>query len=437
MKSIVEKIHKQAAYVLREETGAVLVVALSAGPDSTALLYILSELALQHHLRLVPAHYSHDIREAAEHQADEDLARQICSELGLEFRFGRAGKGAIEAEAARSGKGIEAAARMFRYSFLEKVGSESGADFIATGHTLDDHLETLVMRFFQGSGAAGLSGIEARRGRYLRPLIGIEKAELIRYLQERNIPYREDRSNRDERFLRNKVRHRLLPVVEEVFPGYRRSLAAGSIKQSVAADFLQKEAEKLEIEEDAHGVSVKMADYAQLPAAVRLETAYRIIDRFDTGGSRIPFRALQILLDDEAVRRRAVLIDEAGIRCERRGERLWWGADIVTKGQSGYCIVVQPGKRYRLPVAGDEADIEIPSAGDLKYSDSNGPLVLRSLMTGDRIRTGGGEKKLTTYFAERGIPAHLRRFVPVLQDRQGIIACFGNVIGYEYITGVR
>jgi tRNA(Ile)-lysidine synthase len=202
-------------------TGAV-VVAVSGGPDSVALLRAL--VALKRGDELVVAHVNHQLR-GLESDADEDFVRNLHARLAAEGASKLALR-CFRADTAQTARheraNLEAVARKIRYEWLGQVAAETGARWIATGHTADDQAETVLHRLLRGTGLKGLRGIAPRRSltstaELVRPLLGMRRAEVLAYLDDVGQSYRTDSSNRDPRFTRNRIRHELLPLLEEEF----------------------------------------------------------------------------------------------------------------------------------------------------------------------------------------------------------------------------
>jgi len=194
-------------------------VAVSGGADSVALLCLLLELRAGLGIVLSVAHVNHKLR-GDESDEDERFVAKLAREFGLDFHVREA-----RVEGGDS-SGIEAAARELRYGFFRQLAREGRISKIATAHTLDDQAETVLLRIFRGTGIRGLAGIHPRivfeeQGRVLgevvRPLLGFRRARLLEFLRERGQIWRDDSSNRDVAFLRNRVRHRLLPIIGEEF----------------------------------------------------------------------------------------------------------------------------------------------------------------------------------------------------------------------------
>jgi tRNA(Ile)-lysidine synthase len=204
-----------------------LAVAVSGGADSVALLCLLLELRSELGVVLSVAHVNHKLRHQ-ESDEDAEFVSCLAQNHGLELHLHEAPLISNRKSAASSDviPGIEAAARDLRYAFFRQLAREGKVSKIATAHTLDDQAETVLLRLFRGTGIRGLSGIHPRiifedRGRaygeLVRPLLGFRRAALVEYLREQKQSWREDSSNQNLAFLRNRARHRLLPMISEEF----------------------------------------------------------------------------------------------------------------------------------------------------------------------------------------------------------------------------
>jgi len=201
--------------------GSSIVIAVSGGSDSVALMFMLFELRERLGITdLVVAHLNHGLR-GKDSDLDECLVKDHADRLKLPC-FTRRLQGHRLEEA-----GLEAAARDARYKFLHDIRIDTGCTHIATGHTMDDQAETVLMRLMRGCGINGLRGIvQVRKDTVLRPLLMVPKRDLVAWLSENQIPFRNDTSNNDCRFFRNQVRHRVLPLLEKVHPGAISHIAA-------------------------------------------------------------------------------------------------------------------------------------------------------------------------------------------------------------------
>ncbi len=210
--------------------GASVLVAVSGGQDSVALLDLLLQWQKGLSFRLGVVHIQHHLREEAE--ADARFVAELAKHCGLPF-FRKDVD--VHAMVQQHRFSIEEAARLLREDALRQVLQEHNFDWIATGHTLSDQVETLLMRIIQGTGITGLAGIRLKRPPFVRPLLFATREEVATYVQRRRLPYREDKSNRDPRFLRNRLRLTVLPFLKQTLPEFREK-ALGNLAM-IAADW--------------------------------------------------------------------------------------------------------------------------------------------------------------------------------------------------------
>jgi len=274
--------------VLYCPSGTTYLAAVSGGADSIAMLAALAAVRERNavfNFRCI--HVEHGIRPEAESRGDAEFVKRLCEELKVPCKIVSIKPGRIAAVAKERGIGIEAAARLFRHRawFREAKRLEGLPEKpqvrILVAHTADDALETTLMHIFRGAGPKGLAPMPASRGRIIRPLIKLRRSDIIAYLTEKKLPWREDASNSDIRFLRNHIRHCLLPRISESFPQWRTALTAFSETQSLAADFIQNEASARVLwQPDSQG-SALYADaeifFAQ-PVIIREEALFLGID---------------------------------------------------------------------------------------------------------------------------------------------------------------
>ena len=221
--------------------GRTIVVGLSGGADSVALVDALASLRRRRGFRLVAAHLDHGLRSGS--RDDAAFCAAFCATLDVPLRAATAD---VRARAARERGGLEQAARRERYAFLRAVRDEEGAAAILVAHTRDDQAETLLLRLLRGAGATGLAGMRPRAGDILRPLLDVSRAEVLDHLRERGLAWREDPSNADPAHRRNRVRHELLPYLEARFnPEIRAALARTASLLADEAAHVRAEAETL------------------------------------------------------------------------------------------------------------------------------------------------------------------------------------------------
>ncbi|MCL2231410.1 MAG: tRNA lysidine(34) synthetase TilS [Treponema sp.] len=227
---------------------AVLLAAVSGGADSMALLSSLDAARQNGKIKnLFCMHIEHGLRRAQESLGDAEHVRLFCEDNKIKCIVKNIAPGKIVSFAKRKGIGIEAAARSFRHRALSKEAKilqqqHGGEVFILLAHTKDDLLETALMRVLRGVGPAGLAAMPKRRERLLRPILNMSRADVIEYLESKHIAWREDSTNCDTQFLRNRIRCQLVPFLNDSFPSWKKGIAAMAQTQSLVADFIKKEA---------------------------------------------------------------------------------------------------------------------------------------------------------------------------------------------------
>lgn len=248
--------------------GAHVLAAVSGGSDSTALLLALHGSGV----RVTAAHYDHALRPGSE--ADARHVAELCGSLGVPLIAER--RTQAPARGSR-----QAAARRLRYEFLDRVRGRAGAELVALGHTADDVVEGVVLHLLRGCGLAGMRGMPARRGYWVRPLLGAWRADLRAALRASGIGWLEDPSNQDARYARSRVRHELLPRLERDRPGLTLRLRAAAARAAELHGRLQDEATTLH-----RGPTADLQVLAQASSAVRREAlrlAYVAAGGFDPG----------------------------------------------------------------------------------------------------------------------------------------------------------
>lgn len=390
--------------------GDPVLVALSGGPDSTALLAVLAALSRSGRVGAVRAcHVDHGLREGSH----EDQARcaALCASLGVPFdaRRVQVGPGNLQAEARRA-----------RYAALRAAAREAGAARIATGHTRTDQAETVLLRLLRGAGARGLSGIPARRGALVRPLLGASRPEVLGYLSRRALPFLEDPTNASPRFLRNRVRAELLPVLAALSPAAERHLARAASLLRADERALDRAARAL-----CRGPTASIPDLAASPLAVRRRAVRRLWRA--ASGRREGLAAAHVAAVLRLLRRRAPgrvslpggLEARAAYGALELGRPLAEAAPLLPVEVPGPGAWPVPCRRVRLvlrPPAPGGAAGPVLRAGAVGW-----PLLVRSRRPGDRFRPRGGRgtRKLQDWLVDRKVPRAARDRLLLLADRTG------------------
>jgi tRNA(Ile)-lysidine synthase len=374
-----------------------VLVALSGGADSTALLAALAELRDAGEIGEVTAlHVDHGLRAGSE--LDADACARVCETLRVPFRRAKVDVGAGN---------VQAEARRARYAALRREAARVGATRIATGHTQDDQAETVVLRLLRGSGARGLSGIPPRRGAIVRPLIDRTRAEVEAHVLERGLPHLDDPSNATPRYLRNRVRAEVLPVLRSLAPQAARALAR-------AADLLRDDERALAAggRRIAKDGPVRIAGLLDEPVAVRRRVVRELWRR--ASGSRRDLDAHQV----ESV---------LGLLDRRRPARipLTRGFEAVvrygTLAVRAAPLPAPPPEPLRIDAPGSHP---LPGGGTLEVGAAPGaawPLWWRGRKPGDRFRPEGGRgsKKWKAWLIDRKVPREVRDALRVLADDDG------------------
>ena len=401
--------------------GETVVMGLSGGADSMALAHALATLAPRIGFTVVAAHLDHGLR--ADSAADAAFCRETCTRLGIAFRTATAD---VRGRAERDGGGIEEAARLERHAFLRSVKDEVGTAVIALGHTRDDQAETFLMRLLRGSGSAGLAAMRPRRGDVIRPLLGVSRREVLQYARENDLSWREDPTNADPSFLRNRVRHELLPYLETRFnPGIRETLARTAGLLADEADVLEGEADALFDRAGRSAGPVVRLDRTALltaPPAVARRTVRRALAM--SGGLRGVAAA--------HVEKILAVARSRGASGRRLPLPRGWEA-LFSFDEIGFEPRPKPLRpfSYPLPVPGrievpGGITIETRTADRESASKKTGEwsaivavlgtagLVVRSRRAGDRVRVKGREMSLKRFLMAERVPAGVRGGLPLV-----------------------
>jgi tRNA(Ile)-lysidine synthase len=425
-------------------SGARVLAAVSGGIDSVGLLHVLGELSEPLGFRLKVAHLNHGVR-GAESDADEAFVTELAERLGLEVFLEKVDAPAI---ARREKLSLEEACREARRRFLLDSAKRSGCAYIATGHHADDQAETVLIRLIRGAGITGLAAIRPVTAEgFIRPLLECRRREIRRYVHEKEIPYREDSSNLDRRYLRNRVRHDLIPLLERQFnPSIVDALCRLSGNMRGADAFLSQlgstalQETLLESERDRMSLDLaRLRAYDELVWKYVFNWAYKTLTGDSSG---LTHRHLEALVDLVGRQPTGTAIHlPSGIRAKK-------GYDAIQLYLEGHHppptgvekIVAVPGLTRVLDFGGtletrlvDANDLPQDLGGtdpSIEFFDAkeiSPPLVVRAKQDGDRIQPFGlhGTRKLKDVLIDLKIPRDLRRRLPVLTDAKGILWVVG------------
>lgn len=402
--------------------GSRVLAAVSGGADSVALLRVLLELKAELGMVLAVGHFNHLLR-GAESDADEAFVADLATHHGMELFQTRQD---VAGYALANRLSLETAGRSLRYEWLGQIAVEYKFDRVAVAHTVDDQAETVLMKFLRGAGTKGLAGIypvvDAEAFCLVRPLLGVSRAEVKEYLETLEQPWREDESNLDPRFRRNRVRHELLPLLEREYnPNIRQTLSeTAEINRAEEEEWARRSGELLRSMRASDG-ELRVGGFAELSLAMQR----RVVKLF--------LESKRVVADFQHVEevRRCVLgelsrveLAEEWVAC-RRNDCLVLERSAPTASPGSYS--------YLLPVPGEVAIPEIGCVvqavpvpaefaaeappGTLLRADLLGPaLRVRNWQHGDRYHPAysGSEEKLKRLFSEKKIPAEQRATWPVV-----------------------
>lgn len=416
--------------------GDSVLVGLSGGADSVALLHILLALSKKWKLRVGAAHVDHDIRGDSSIQ-DRCFCENLCNTQNIEFHWAEVD---IPKLARDSGLGLEEAGREFRYEFFDEIARAEGYDRIALGHHADDQVETVLFRLFRGTGTDGLLGIPIEREKIIRPLLQARKSDILDYLSQNKLSFCTDETNLDSTFQRNFIRNELLPLVRE-----RANPKVDEALLNLVENARPEQAYLESIVKKAARRAVKLTPGGKLNLALDRLARYD-----DWVWLRLLRRCVRIACGSHATLDREALLRLFQLAQTGNGKvSLPLGLTAVAaNGQLVLSREAIPRFQCDLPQRGS---VEIPvlamrvSVGSispervpnelkprackvyLDYDVVEPPLRIRSIKPGDRFRPLGvkGTRKVSDYLTDRKVPSILRDEVPVVCDRQGIVWLVG------------
>jgi tRNA(Ile)-lysidine synthase len=431
-----------------------LLVAVSGGADSVALLQILTRLANEYRLRLTVAHLNHGLR-GAESQREEVFVRRLSNEMGTVCICKTVDIGSLQRGRGRS---LEEIGREERYRFLDEAAERCGAAKIATGHHRDDQAETVLMHLLRGSGPDGLRGIlPIRAGRLIRPLLDVGRAEILEFLRSEGVPYMTDSSNVSPVFLRNRIRAGLIP---ELTANYNPRLVAGLCHTADIIrgedDYLQGVVRRIidgwEIAPNTTEALVPIAALRGLHEALQRRIIKLLLEAAVASKNGIGYRHIEavLALSRKSDGRCCSLDLPFGILVEREGALLRIRKEEERRARGRGRKMSQPLFEYRveIPTTIHLKEInktihfeligkptlremkEEPRKAFMDYECMNPPLILRNAVPGERIDLLGigGKKKLKEYFIDQKIPKPLRKQIPLLVDSQSVVWIAGERI---------
>lgn len=426
--------------------GATVLVAVSGGADSVALLSALHDLRAAYGIALAVAHVNHQLR-GAESERDAWFVEQQAARLGLPCHALRVD---VKRRQRLLGLSPQHAARQVRYEALSVLQQALGASRIALGHTADDQTETLLLRLMRGGGPAGLAGMAAVRLPYIRPLMGVDRNAIMAYLRARGVPWVEDSSNRKMHYLRNRIRHEVLPVLRRANPRIDNRLLALAEMLAAEHSFLEQQVDLLypQVVCCASGsqLSLQNQPYHTAPLALQRRLLRRVLDTVLPASVPASFRHIERL-------RHLISHGAVGQRLTLPGH---WLAERHVQETSLWCALSAPhaSRGWMLCVPGCvdllEFDMRLtadiaPQVAEPRGRDRNTayidlaelhlPLQVRFRRAGDRFHPLGapGSKKLKAYLIDKKVPRSERDRLPLVINSGEIVW----VVGYQVAESVK
>lgn len=424
------------------DKGDLVIVAVSGGPDSVALLHVLNSLKPLYGIDLHAAHFEHGIR-GRESIEDMEFVKALCQEMGV----GLTVESRDVAEYARSeGLSLEHASRKLRYEFLERVMAERSAHRIATGHTANDQAETVLLNLLRGVGFVGLGGIRvALEGKIIRPLIEVRREEVQEYLSEKGLKFRVDSTNLDAHYERNRIRHVLIPFLEKEFnPGIVDLLTRTATTFAMLNDYLQDQVDSLMAicrKEDDGRTVIDLEKFQTFPRFLRMLAIYKVIRSYEGDEQVAKFDSVSAVVNLAERSKSGSRVEiGSGIAALKEFNNLVIGRDLAIADE--YEVRLNIPGTTRIDQVGWVIDIEIIKGGPKSPEVYRGgeaaffdfdkidlPLIARNWREGDRfVPFGlGGSKKVHDTFIDEKVPVSQRSRIPVICDREGIL----------WVAGVR
>lgn len=430
-----------------------LLLAISGGKDSCVLLDIMFNLSESYNLRLGVFHLNHNLRGA---ESDGDAS--FVSAMALRYNLPYYEESYNFLNTTPDGVSLEDFARKIRYSFLEKCADENGYTKIATAHTCNDQAETIFYRIITGTGLAGLSGIPARRGNIIRPMLLLTSSEVYEYLKQGNLDWREDSSNVESIYRRNFLRNRVFPLIDEAFPAPVHKIAELGELAKDSADLMDQYIAQKYI----RNVSVDEIDveYTSEVVANRKLLNYLMAEAIRKTGGYVS----QSLLDeiwrrllDAAEKSHAIVYSVTGLsiyKTEMNMSQILrirkvpfaeiddWSVDVRLTGNHPAELVI--GDNINLwydIISADKLNDPVYKNALFVSFNGNARITMRSRQTGDLIVTGKGERTLKKLYIDHKIPIWLKKSVPVITIDNEIAAVgFGlvnigrNVVNPTYLV---
>lgn len=408
-----------------------ILVGFSGGSDSTALLNMLRVYAKESGAKIYAAHVNHGIR-GEEADRDENFCRDFAQRLGIGFFSLRINVPQI---AKNTSESIETAARRERYEYFERLMRENNIKILATAHNADDNLETIIFNITRGTALSGACGIPDRRpcecGVVIRPILGMEKSEILSYCKDNQLDYVTDSTNTDTDYTRNKIRAQIIPIMKQINSGAVRN--AARMSETLREDSLCLEGLVDDfIAELNCDCAIELKKFSSSHAAVVNRALVRIYSVISGGNTleQVHINALRSLAQNAVPHSSVSLpkgiegVIENGKLCFRRKSELGNTVeDYLIELNEGRNIISQTN--CEIFIGPSHSSKNIYKKSILMSIDSakiNGAIIVRRRQSGDKIRMGGMSKSVKKLMCDKKIPLDVRSRIPMICDNDGILA---------------
>ena len=404
--------------------GDIVAVACSGGTDSMALLHILKGLESELDIEVIAVHVNHQIRDNAER--DSQFVADYCNQNNIRFY-----KFKVDVPKLAKAKGItlESAGREARYGVFDALVQKGIANKIALAHHMQDQAETILMHLFRGAGLSGVKGMDYQKGdTYIRPMLFTAKKDILEYIEQNNIPYVEDETNRENTYTRNFLRNEIFPLILKKWPNVIDALANFSKSAGEDDDYIKK----------------NLNDYALLveDKVAKVPLSYFCYD--EPIINRILFKAIHGIGIGEDIERKHIEAIKNLARQSENGKKINLPLGVTAYKEYNYITLTNKKKKaVKFYAELKSGEIEVPGFGKIvvkrvkdfipkqnvlyvDYKKVPRDAVWRFRQAGDVFeKFGGGTKKLKSYLIDKKIPLRERDFIPVLASGNEILAIAG------------
>lgn len=425
---------------------------VSGGADSISLLISLSYISSKKNIPLKVITINHKIRPDSETDADCEYVFNLCEKIknhgiNIECKIQTLKKGLVfETEKIRQ-NGIEEAARFLRYKKFENFAEENNSKIFCIAHNKDDQVETLLMRFLQGS-KIGSSGISENRNIFYRPLLNISRNEIEEYLKNQNILWKTDSTNFSTDYLRNKIRLNLIPMLNKNFSGWQKSVLSGGLKAKSDEEFIQKFVNNfkinIEFTNSEKTANFSLKEFENLHNSVQIRVLYKLLNNF-VDSKRIRFKFIQelqkiILNYSEKKQTSKYTTNILNLEFTIHNKIICVKNQKKLATDSGFFGIIEEEGIFNFPfgkikVTSEKTIIFYSNDKIYSFECKKFPVCIRSFEIGDKVKMACGEyKNISDIFTDWHVESKHKKLIPIVQnfsENLEILCILGNLYGYK------